>query len=159
MPRTVGKVLLLEPHPEYSPCYLLLTGLHQLLHPLPPVLCICHQEKCDKQQPLLIRAFQHSTDLLTFPHLGICLIGSGLARELGRPVFHQIFHRYWPGRCHHNSGWRRYGLHRVHHTMDRLSYVVSSNSVPPPPVSHSLCTPHITAGSHTRPISGFHIQK
>jgi len=149
VPRTVGKVLLQEPRPEGSPRHLLPSGLHQLLHPLPPILRVCHQEKRDKQQPLLICASQHSTDLLTLPHPSICLVRSGLARELGRPVFHEILHGYWPSRCHYSSGWRRYGLHRVHHTMDRLSYVISSSGVPPPPVSHSSCTPHIIAGSHT----------
>jgi len=48
VPRAIRKIFLQEPSPEGSPGHLLITGLHQLLHPLPPILCVCHQKEGDK---------------------------------------------------------------------------------------------------------------
>jgi len=48
MLRAVLEIFLHEPRPEGSPGHLFFTGLHQLLHSLPPVFSVCDQEECDE---------------------------------------------------------------------------------------------------------------
>ena len=87
-------------------------------------------------------AVDHSTDLLTLSEPSVCLIRSGFARELRGHVSHEILHNHRASGCDHSSRMRYNGLHRVHHLMDHMCYLISP-IIPSSLVSHSLSTRHI----------------
>jgi len=138
----VREVFLQESHPEVSPRYLLCPGLHQLLHPHLPIFCIGHQEKCDERELLCISAVDHPTNLLALPKPGIYFIRSGFASECGWPMPNEVLHSHWLCRWNHGSRLRCNRLHNIHHSMDCIRNLISSNSISPPPICHSLRTPH-----------------
>jgi len=141
---TVWKVFLQELCPEVSPSYSLFAGLHQLLHPHPPVLSIHHKKECAEGQLLCISAPKRSTYLFTLPQPCIYLIQSGPASEFSWPVPHEIFHSHRTSRCNSGSRLRCTGLHRVHHPMNRMCSLIIPSIIPPSPVCQSLCTPHFS---------------
>ena len=96
--RWVRKILLQESGPEVRLVYLLLTGLHLLLHSRPRVLCISHQQENGKCQLLRLSTCQHPKYFLTFFEPSLGLIRGSLFAELWWLMFQDIFHG------HHSSG-------------------------------------------------------
>ena len=72
-----------------------------LLHPHPPVLCVCYQQESGKRKFLSLSALDHPKDLLTLPQPGICLVWGGFACKFRRLVTHEVLHRHWSDRGNH----------------------------------------------------------
>jgi len=88
----VRKVLFQETSPEIHPIYFFLPGLHQLLHPHPPILCVCHQQKGSKRKLLCLNALDHLKYLLTLLQPCVCLIWGSLASEFCRLMTHKVLY-------------------------------------------------------------------
>ena len=145
MHNAVEEILLQKPLPDVNPFHLLLAGLHLLLHPHPPVLCLCHQQEGGKGEFLSLRALYHLEDFLTFTQPRACLIRGGFASKLRRLVAHEVLHRHRPNRGNHRPRLSCNKLHRVHHPMDCVRNLICPNIVSTSPISHCLCTPHNSA--------------
>ena len=141
----IREVLLQESPPEVGPSHLLLLGLHLLLHPHPPVLCLGHQQKGGEGEFLRLGALYHPEYFLAFSKPCVCLVWSGFPSELRWLMAHKVFHRHRSDKWNHGSWLHYHRLHRIYHLVDCIRNLISPSGIPTSFVCHCLCTPHSSA--------------